>query len=168
GTPPGTPPTTPPAAMLGGGASSSLIICTFSGIFVGVRSCPFCNSLWTLTTLIGAAAGGGGGGGGGGGATRNVISCCFGRASVNKSGISTRIPMRTTWMRNDTVVVTPRFDLSLPPDSMRLSSNIGNLLHGTLRILRHRLVGLCSQSLTARAANQHVQTPPGLKSAPNG
>jgi len=29
--------------------------------------------------------------GGGGGATRNVISCCLGNASVNNSGIRTRI-----------------------------------------------------------------------------
>src|ERR1051326_6220878 len=74
GTPPGTPPTTP-ATLVDGGASSSLMMATFCGILVGVRSSPLMMSLWTLTTLIGAAAGGGGGGGGGGGATRKVISC---------------------------------------------------------------------------------------------
>ena len=82
GTPPGTPPITP-AVVIGGGAASSLIIATFSGILVGVRSWPFIISVWTtLTTLTGMAAGGGGGGGGGGGATRKVINCCLGSASV--------------------------------------------------------------------------------------
>src|SRR5438477_10392672 len=83
GTPPGTPPTTPADAITGGGASSSLIISTFLGILVGVRNAPLTMSVCTtLTTRCGTAAGGGGGGGGGGGATRNVINCCFGRASV--------------------------------------------------------------------------------------
>ena len=45
GTPPGTPPTTPVVAIAGGGASSSLIICTFFGILVGVRSSPFTMSV---------------------------------------------------------------------------------------------------------------------------
>src|ERR1051326_5740882 len=68
GTPPGTPPTTPPVAITGGGASSSLIISTFFGMAVGVRSWLFTMLVWIcLITLIGAAAGGGGGGGGGGG-----------------------------------------------------------------------------------------------------
>src|SRR5260370_38137841 len=73
GMPPGTPPGTPPLPR-SGGASSSLIICTFCGILVGVRSCQLMTSLWIFTTLT-AAAGGGAGGGGGGGATREVISC---------------------------------------------------------------------------------------------
>src|SRR3954452_15163975 len=65
-TPPVTPPITPPAA--GGGCSSSLIIATFCGILVGVRSWPLSISLTTFfTCTCGAAAGGGGGGGGGGG-----------------------------------------------------------------------------------------------------
>src|SRR5579859_708528 len=45
GTPPGTPPTTPVAAIAGGGASSSLIISTFFGILVGVRSSPLMMSV---------------------------------------------------------------------------------------------------------------------------
>ena len=54
GTPPGTPPTTPADAMAGGGASSSLIICTFLGILVGVRSSPLTISVWIcFTTLTG-------------------------------------------------------------------------------------------------------------------
>src|SRR5215469_4666674 len=101
GTPPGTPPTTPPADMSGGGASSSLIICTFSGILVGVRSWPLMRSLCTcLITRTGAAAGGGGGGGGGG-ATRNVINCVFGSASVKINGIRTRTPTKTTCRTNE-------------------------------------------------------------------
>src|SRR5438067_4094281 len=128
GTPPGTPPTTPPVAIAGGGASSSLIIWTFSGILVGVRSWPLTISVCTvLTTFTGAAAGGGGGGGGGGGATRKVINCCLGRASVNKSGIRTKSPTRNTCSTMESAVVTPRFVFSLPPDSRRLSSNIGYL-----------------------------------------
>src|SRR5271163_524525 len=96
GTPPGTPPTTPLAAITGGGASSSLIIWIFCGILVGVRNCPFTMSVCTCLTTCTTAAGGGGGGGGGGGATRNVINCVLGRASVNSSGINTRIPTSTT------------------------------------------------------------------------
>src|SRR5215469_3874119 len=53
------------------------------------------------------------------------------------------------------VVVIPRLDFNLPPDSMRLSSNIGNLLHKTLHIFRHRPVHLCSQDLGRR---QHLET----------
>src|SRR5436305_14450002 len=71
GTPPGTPPTTP--AICGGGASSSLIISTFFGILVGVRSWLLTMSVSTCFTLT-TAARGGGGGGGGGGATRKVIN----------------------------------------------------------------------------------------------
>src|ERR671938_577727 len=82
GTPPGTPPTTPVVAATGGGASSSLIICTFLGIFVGVRSSPFTISVWIcFTTLTGAAAGGGGGGGGGGATSMNIV-VPLGKASV--------------------------------------------------------------------------------------
>src|SRR5581483_9447475 len=125
GTPPGTPPTTPAEAITGGGASSSLIISTFLGILVGVRNSPLMMSVCTtLTTRWGTAAGGGGGGGGGGGATRNVINCCLGRASVQSSGIRMRMPTRATCRTNEIVVVIPRFVLSLPPDSMRLSLNI--------------------------------------------
>src|SRR5256885_1452225 len=35
-----------------------------------------------------------------------------------------RIPTRPIWKRNDRSVVAPRFVCSLPPDSMRLSSNM--------------------------------------------
>src|SRR5262250_644891 len=83
-------------------------------------------SLWIcFTTLIGAAAGGGGGGGGGGGATRNVINCCLGNASVKISGNSTSTPTSSACKINEIVVVAPRLVLSRPPDSIRLSSNIG-------------------------------------------
>src|SRR5581483_11204997 len=124
GTPPGTPPTTPAEAMAGGGASSSLIISTFLGILVGVRSSPLTMSVWmTLTTFTGAAAGGGGGGGGGG-ATRNPRVTVFGRASVKINGISTITPMIMNCRMNETMDVHPRFVLSLPPDSIRLSSNM--------------------------------------------
>src|SRR6201997_5823429 len=78
----------------------------------------------TFTVLTGAAAGGGGGGGGGG-ATRNVISCCLGNASVNISGSKTRTPTNSACKMNEIVVVAPRFVFSRPPDSIRLSSNIG-------------------------------------------
>src|SRR4051812_36210309 len=93
GTPPGTPPTTP-VAIIGGGASSSLIIWTLSGILVGVRNWPLIMSVCTcFTTCTGAAAGGGGGGGGGGGATSSVADNAFGSASVNNNGISTNTPI---------------------------------------------------------------------------
>src|ERR1700751_4502508 len=95
---------------------------------------------------MGAAAGGGGGGGGGGGATRNVINCCFGRASVKTKGMMTRTPISITWKIKETSVVAPRFVLSLPPDSIRLSSNISFSLRRPLRMLRHRLTRSCSQS----------------------
>src|SRR5579883_1790274 len=120
------PPTTPPVDISGGGASSSLIICTFCGILVGVRSWPLIRSLCTcLTTFTGAAAGGGGGGGGGGGATRKVINCCLGSASVKMSGSSTSTPTSAACKTNEIVVVLPRLVFSRPPDSIRLSSNIG-------------------------------------------
>src|SRR5205085_11724036 len=126
--PPGTPPTTP-ADATGGGASSSLIICIFSGILVGVRNCPLTISVCTCFTILTGAAAGGGGGGGGGGATRNVINCVLGKASVNSSGSNTRTPISATCNTNEKTVVAPRFVLSLPPDSIRLSSNIRLLLH---------------------------------------
>src|SRR5579864_9039187 len=100
----------------------------------------------TLTALTGAAAGGGGGGGGGGGATRNVISCCLGSASVNISGNSTRTPTSSACKTKEMVVVAPRFVFNRPPDSIRLSSNIGFSVQPTLRILRHRAFRLCSQN----------------------
>src|SRR5580704_1354642 len=152
GIPPGTPPTTPAPAISGGGASSSLIIWTFCGILVGVRSWPFTRSLWIcLTTLTGVAAGGGGGGGGGGGATRKVMSCCFGSASVKISGNSTSTPTSSACTMNEIVVVAPRFVFSRPPDSIRLSSNIGFSLQPTLRKLRHHTSALCSQATPLNA-----------------
>src|SRR5580704_15184528 len=82
-------------------------------------------SVWfILTTLTAAAAGGGGGGGGGGGATRKVINCVFVKASVNKSGNNTSIPISITWKIKEITVVIPRLVFNLLPDSMRLSSNI--------------------------------------------
>src|SRR5215472_1494458 len=127
GTPPGTPPTTPVEAMAGGGASSSLIIWTFFGILVGVRSSPFTISVSICFTIFTGAAAGGGGGGGGGGATRNVINCVLGKASVKISGMSTITPIIMTCSANETSDVHPRLVLSLPPDSIRLSSNMVNL-----------------------------------------
>src|SRR4029077_1805987 len=109
-------------------------------------SWPLTRSLWIcLTTRTGAAAGGGGGGGGGGGATRKVISCVLGSAFVKISGISTRTPTSNACKTNEIAVVAPRFVLSLPPDSIRLSSNIGFSVDQTLRILRHRTFPVCSQ-----------------------
>src|SRR5258708_14815504 len=96
-------------------------------------------------TRTGAAAGGGGGGGGGGGATRNVMSCCFGNASVKISGSRTRTPTSNACNTNEIAVVAPRLVLSLPPDSIRLSSNIGFSLQQTPRILRHQPAHLCSR-----------------------
>src|SRR5215467_77804 len=85
--PPSTPPTTPPTTpVLGGGASSSVIIETFLGILLGVRSSPFTISL-TRGTVFTTGAGGGGGGGGGGGATIAAISNRVGRPSVMINGI---------------------------------------------------------------------------------
>src|SRR5579872_7500111 len=124
GTPPGTPPTTPAEAMTGGGASSSLIISTFLGILVGVRSSPFTMSVCTTLTTFTTAAAGGGGGGGGGGATRRNMVVPLGKASVKISGTSTMTPMIMNSIPNETNDVQPRFVFSLPPDSIRLSSNI--------------------------------------------
>src|ERR1700722_14891000 len=124
GTPPGTPPTTPVEAIVGGGASSSLIISIFLGILVGVRNSPFTMSVWTTFTIFTTAAGGGGGGGGGGGATRNVINRVRGRASVKISGTRIMTPMIMNSMMNAKSDVRPRLVFSLFPDSMRLSSNI--------------------------------------------
>src|SRR2546428_7161853 len=81
-----------------------------------------------MTTITGDATGGGGGCGCGG-ATRNVINCVLGKASVNSSGSNTRTPISATCNTNEKTVVAPRFVLSLPPDSIRLSSNIRLLLH---------------------------------------
>src|ERR1051326_1742795 len=90
--PPGTPPTTPPTTpALGGGGSSSWIIFTCLGIFVGACRAPFTISLTLCTCSIFGAAGGGGGGGGGG-ATSHVVSCPLGRASVKINGSSTKNP----------------------------------------------------------------------------
>src|SRR5438270_4427603 len=94
---------------------------------------------------MGTAAGGGGGGGGGGGATRKVINCCLGKASVNNSGNRTRTPTRKNWKIKEIKVVAPRLVLSLPPDSIRLSSNIRFLPAQTLRILRHHPPLVCSR-----------------------
>src|SRR5690349_90752 len=148
GTPPGTPPTTPPIEATGGGASSSLIILISLGIDVGVRSCPLTRSVWTcFTTRTGAAAGGGGGGGGGGGATSIAVNSRVGRASVNSSGRITITAMRMTCRPKENMVVIPRLVFSLPPDSRRLSSNMGNLRKtGPYVGLRHRVLAICSQN----------------------
>src|SRR5260370_40128997 len=92
GIPPGTPPTTPPVVATGGGASSSLIIWTFDGILLGVRSRPFAILLVTFTTfgMGGVDAAGGGGGGGGGGASRKTRKCCLGSKWVNHNGRQSR------------------------------------------------------------------------------
>src|SRR5579864_4963385 len=107
-------------------------------------------SVWiTLTTFTGAAAGGGGGGGGGG-ATRNPNWTDFGRASVKISGIRTITPMIMNCSRNETIDVHPRLVFSLPPDSIRLSSNMEispQTAFGPLRLFRHRLLLLSSQFL---------------------
>src|SRR5258708_22092932 len=120
GTPPGTPPTTP--EVIGGGASSSLIISTFLGIFVGVRSCTFTMSVCTCLTMWTSA--GGGGGGGGGGATSDIAAVKLGNASVNNNGIKTMNPIIPTCTRKENIVVAPLLVFNFPPDSMRLSSNI--------------------------------------------
>src|SRR5271170_5112408 len=99
----------------------------------------------TCFTILTGAAAGGGGGGGGGGSTRKVISCCLGRASVKIRGISTIKPINPISRMIAKVVVRPRFVLSLPPDSRRLSSNMRFLLRQSLRKLRHRRRPLCSQ-----------------------
>src|SRR5256714_10626070 len=101
GTPPGTPPTTPAEAMAGGGASSSLIICTFFGILVGVRSSPLTISVWIcFTTLTGAAAGGGGGGGGGGATSMNIV-VPLGKAFLEINGIRIMTPTIMTCNINE-------------------------------------------------------------------
>src|SRR5438270_7105397 len=90
--PPGTPPTTPPVTpVLGGGVSSSWIILTCFGIFVGARKAPSTISLTLCTCSIFGAAGGVGGGGGGG-ATSQVVSWLVGRASVKINVGKTREP----------------------------------------------------------------------------
>src|ERR1051326_3641696 len=106
GIPPGTPPTTPPVAIIGGGASSSLIISTFCGILVGVRSWPVLSMSVSicLTTFTGCAAAGGGGGGGGGGATRKVSNWALGSSSVNSRGTISIKPTATQLKINDSVV----------------------------------------------------------------
>src|SRR6266446_5968496 len=96
---------------------------------------------------MGVAAAGGGGGGGGGGATRNVINCVLGKASVYRSGMRIRTPSRIICKTNENNVVAPRLVLSLPPDSIRLSSNIRFSPTQTLRTLRHRSCPLCSRLL---------------------
>src|SRR5437899_557336 len=78
----------------------------------------------STTLTIFTAAGGGGGGGGGGGAARNVIVIALGNASVNISGIRIIMPTITASRMNEMKVILPRLVLSLPPDSIRLSSNI--------------------------------------------
>src|SRR5215470_12140347 len=99
--PPGTPPTTPPTTpVLGGGASSSVIIETFLGILLGVRSAPSTISLTRATCSI-LGAGGGGGGGGGGGAIMAAINIRVGRPSVIINGIKTATPTTRACTRND-------------------------------------------------------------------
>src|SRR6478609_3302200 len=122
--PPGTPPTTPPITPeLGGGAASSSIIFTCFGILVGARSEPSTISLTFCTCWICGAAGGGGGGGGGG-ATSQVVSCPLGSASVKMRGSSTRKPTKPSCTRVEINPVHFWLVLILPPDSIRLSSNM--------------------------------------------
>src|SRR6267142_6017620 len=99
---------------------------------------------------MGVAAAGGGGGGGGGGATRKVINCVLGKASVYRSGMRIRTPSRSICKTKENNVVAPRLVLSLPPDSIRLSSNIRFSPAQTLRTLRHRSYPLCSRLLNLR------------------
>src|SRR5437016_5514568 len=134
--PPGTPPTTPPMTpeFAGGGASSSTMCSIFLGILLGVRSWSFTISLTRWTTW-GGAGGGGGGGGGGGAMINNAFNCPFGRASVKISGSSTKMPTSPTCTRNEAEAVHFAFVRSLPPDSIKLSSNIPVLQSwGTLQI----------------------------------
>src|SRR2546422_10339826 len=56
-----------------------------------------------------------------------------------------RRPPRSTLFPYTTLF---RSVLSLPPDSIRLSSNIRFLLHRPLRAFRHRLRGVCSPNPT--------------------
>src|SRR5258708_21600517 len=92
GIPPGPPPTTPPIVATGGGASSSLIIRTFDGILLGVRSLPFAILLVTFTTF--AADGVDAAGGGGGAASTRLRNCCLGSTSVAHNGSTSRRPIR--------------------------------------------------------------------------
>src|ERR1700683_3937592 len=109
------------------------------------------------------AAAGGGGGGGGGGATRNVINCCFGRASVKIRGIKTIRPINPTSRMIAKVVVLPRLVFNLPPDSRRLSSNINVPPTQSLRELRHRLTPLGSRiEPTCRKRVDRVSNRAGL------
>src|SRR5438270_11107963 len=122
--PPGTPPTTPPITpAFCCGASSCSIIWTFLGILLGVRSAPSTISLTFCTCWICGAAGGGGGGGGGG-ATSHVVSCPLGSASVKMRGSSTRKPTNPSCTRVEINPVHFWLVLILPPDYLRLSSNM--------------------------------------------
>src|SRR6266478_4477148 len=125
GIPPGTPPTTPPVVTTGGGASSSLIIWTFAGILLGVRSRPFAMLLVTFTTFAadGVDAAGGGGGGGGGGASRKMSNCCLGSTSVNHNGSKRRRPIRKNCKTNESRVDHVLLFRCATLESSRLSSN---------------------------------------------
>src|SRR5467141_1532231 len=125
GIPPVTPPTTPPFVATGGGASSSLIIWTFDGILLGVRSHPFAILLVTFTTFAadGVDAAGGGGGGGGGGASRKVSNCCLGSTSVNHNGSKSKRPIRNNCKTNERRVARVLLLRCATPESSRLSSN---------------------------------------------
>src|SRR5258708_8495425 len=125
GIPPGTPPTTPPIVATGGGASSSLIIWTFDGILLGVRSLPFAILLVTFTTFAadGVDAAGGGGGGGGGGASRRLSNCCLGSTSVNHNGSKSRRPIRNNCKTNERRVDHVLLLRCAPLESSRLTSN---------------------------------------------
>src|SRR5271166_3530393 len=102
GMPPGTPPTTPPPPGIGGGASSSLIICTFCGILVGVRSWPpESKSLSICFMILAACCAGGGGGGGGGGAIKKVSNCDLGSSWVKYNGNRRRTPINKHCKKND-------------------------------------------------------------------
>src|SRR5581483_2082488 len=143
--PPGTPPTTPPTTpVLGAGDSSSLIICIFLGILLGVRSAPSTISLTFCTCWICGAAGGGGGGGGGG-ATRNVVNVPLGSASVKINGSKTKKPTRESCTKVETNPVHFWLVLILPPDSIRLSSNMPLLLGELLKLYGHRDRSICSR-----------------------
>src|SRR6266853_418108 len=121
--PPGTPPTTPPVTPVFGGTSSSVIILTCFGILVGARRAPSTISLTLCTCWICGAAGGGGGGGGGG-ATSQVVSCPLGSASVKIKGSSTKNPTSPSCTSVEIKPVHFWLVLILPPDSIRLSSNM--------------------------------------------
>src|ERR1700746_1415280 len=123
--PPGTPPTTPPAVTSGGGASSSLIIWTFAGILLGVRSRPFAMLLVTFTTfgVGGVDAAGGGGGGGGGGAFRKTSNCGLGSTSVNHNGSKSRRPIRDNCKTNEIRVGHVLLLRCAALESSRMSSN---------------------------------------------